>query len=99
MREQPKGSGDEEDAWYLATRLLADLYLNELNRPDLAIGAYTSYREYQKSGAETLFQLARAYEANSNIPAAIKIYEAVLAYEKHPRFWDATEAVRKLKGS
>ncbi len=99
VREQPKGSGDEEDAWFLATRLLADLYLNELDRPDLAIGAYTAYREYQKSGAETLFQLARAYEANGNIPAAIKIYEAVLAYEKHPRFWDATEAVRKLKGS
>ncbi len=98
VREQPKGSGDEEDAWFLATRLLADLYLNELSRPDLAIQAYTAYREYQKSGAETLFQLARAYEANHNIPAAIKIYEAVTAYEKHPRFWDATEAVRKLKG-
>ena len=99
IREQPKGSGDEEDAWFLATRLLADMYLNELERPDLAIVAYTSYREYQKSGAETLFQLARAYEANNNIPAAIKIYEAVTAYEKHPRFWDATEAVRKLKGN
>ena len=98
VREQPKGSGDEEDAWYLATRLLADLYLNELERPDLAILAYTSYREYQKSGAETLFQLGRAYEATNNIPAAIQIYEAVTAYEKHPRFWDATEAVRKLKG-
>ena len=99
IREQPKGSGDEEDAWFLATRLLADLYLNELARPDLAIGAYTAYREYQKSGAETLFQLARAYEANNNIPAAIQIYEAVTAYEKHPRFWDATEAVRKLKAT
>jgi len=99
VREQPKGSGDEEDAWFLATRLLADLYLNELARPDLAIQAYTAYREYQKSGAETLFQLARAYEANNNIPAAIQIYEAVTAYEKHPRYWDATEAVRKLKGT
>ena len=99
IREQPKGSGDEEDAWFLATRLLADLYLNELSRPDLAIQAYTSYREYQKSGAETLFQLARAYEANNNIPAAIQIYEAVTAYEKHPRYYDATEAVRKLKGN
>ena len=97
--EQPKGSGDEEDAWFLATRLLADMYLNELQRPDLAIVAYTSYREYQKSGAETLFQLARAYEANNNIPAAIQIYEAVTAYEKHPRYYDATEAVRKLKGN
>jgi tetratricopeptide (TPR) repeat protein len=98
VREQPKGSGDEEDAWYLATRLLADLYLNELGRPDLAIQAYTAYREYQKSGAETLFQLAKAYEANSDIPSAIQIYQVVTAYEKHPRYWDATEAVRKLKG-
>lgn len=99
IREQPKGSGDEEDAWYIATRLLAEMYLNELERPDLAIVAYTSYREYQKSGAETLFQLARAYEATNNVPAAIQIYEAVRAYEKHPRYWDATEAVRKLKGN
>jgi tetratricopeptide (TPR) repeat protein len=97
VREQKRGSGDEEDAWFLATRILADLYLNELDRPDLAVQAYTAYREYSKSGGETLFQLGKAYEAAGNVPAAIKSYEAVTAYEKHPRYYDATEAVSRLK--
>lgn len=98
IREQKRGSGDEEDAWFLATRVLGDLYLNELDRPDLAVRAYTDYREYTKSGGETLFQLGKAYEAAGNVPAAIKSYESVTAYEKHPRYWDATEAVSRLKG-
>jgi tetratricopeptide (TPR) repeat protein len=98
VREQPKGNGEEEDAWYLATRILGDLYLNELQRPDLAVAAYTSYRGYHKSGAETLFQLALAHEAAGNAAAAIKCYEAVTGYKDHPRYWDANEAVRRLKG-
>lgn len=99
VREQPKGSGEEEDAWYLATRILGDLYLNELKRPDLAVNAYTAYRSYHKSGAETLYQLALAHEAAGNAAAAIKCYEAVTGYKEHPRYWDANEAVRRLKGA
>ncbi len=98
VREQEKGSGEEEDAWYLATRLLGDLYLNELKRPDLAVVAYSSYRGYHRSGAETLFQLALAHEAAGNTPAALKCFESVTGYKEHPRYWDATEAVRRLKG-
>ena len=98
VREQEKGSGEEEDAWYLATRLLGDLYLNELKRPDLAVLAYSSYRSYHRSGAETLFQLALAHEAAGNAPAALKCFEAVTGYKEHPRYWDANEAVRRLKG-
>ncbi len=100
VRERPRGSGEEnEDAWYLATRLLADLYLNELDRPDLAVAAYTDYREYQKSGAETMYQLGLANEKLGNTPAAIKAYEGVTVYAQHPRYYDATEAVRRLKGN
>jgi hypothetical protein len=98
VRETEKGSGDEEDAWYLATRLLGDLYLNELKRPDLAVLAYSAYRSYHKSGAETLYQLALAQEAAGNAPAALKCFEAVTGYKEHPRYWDATESVRRLKG-
>ena len=98
VREKEKGSGEEEDAWYLATRLLGDLYLNELKRPDLAVSAYSSYRGYHKSGAETLYQLALAHEAAGNAPAALKCFESVSGYKEHPRYWDATEAVRRLKG-
>jgi tetratricopeptide (TPR) repeat protein len=97
VREQKRGSGEEEEAWFLAVRLLGDLYLNELNRPDLAVSAYTAYREYHKAGAETLFQLAKAYEANGNIAAALRSYDAVTAYKDHPRHWEAADAVRRLK--
>ena len=60
VRENAKGSGDEEEAWYNTTRLLGQLYLEELNRPDLALkaynqlvydahwhGSYQSYRSYR----------------------------------------------------
>jgi tetratricopeptide (TPR) repeat protein len=98
VRQEPKGSGEEEDAWYVATRLLGDLYLDELNRPDLAVGCFSDYRSYQKSGADTLYRLGQAQEAAGNVPAAVKAFEAVTAYTSHPRYWEATEAVRRLKG-
>lgn len=96
IREGKKGSGDEEEAWYAATKILGDLYLDELNRPDLAVRAYTDYKEYGKSGADTLFKLGRAYEAMGDVPNAVKFYTAVTAYEEHPRYWDAKEALRRL---
>jgi len=96
IRETQKGSGDDEDAWYAATKILGQLYLEELNRPDLAVRAFLDYKEYSKSGADTLYQLARAYEAQNDAPNAIRFYEAVTAYEAHPRFWDAKEALRRF---
>ena len=97
VREQPRGSGDEEDAWFIAVRLLGDLYLNELDRPDLAAGCYKAFLDYQKSGADTLYRLGQAHEKAGNVPAAIKSYEAVTMYPQHPRYHDAQEAVRRLK--
>jgi tetratricopeptide (TPR) repeat protein len=97
LREQPRGSGEDEDAWYLAHRLLGELYLEEYQRPDLAIACFQTFRDYQKSGADTLFHLARAYEAAKQIPSAIRYYEMVTAYQGHPRYWDASEAARRLK--
>lgn len=96
VREGKKGSGDEEENWYNATRLLGDLYLDELNRPDLAIRAYQDYKEFHKSGADTLYKLGRAYEAQGDHPNAIRFYEAVTAYEAHPRYWEAKDALRRL---
>jgi len=98
VREQPRGSGDEEDAWFIAVRLLGDLYLDELDRPDLAVGCYSAFREYQKSGADTLFLLGKAHEKSGNVTAAIKCYEAVSMYPQHPRFYEAAESARRLKG-
>jgi tetratricopeptide (TPR) repeat protein len=97
VRSEKRGSGDDEDAWFIATKLLGDLYLDELDRPDLAIGCYTDYREYQRSGADTIYRLGEAYEKKGDVTAAIKAFELVTAYQNHPRYWDATEAVRRLK--
>jgi tetratricopeptide (TPR) repeat protein len=98
IHEAKKGSGEDEDAWYAAAKILGQLYLDELNRPDLAVKAFTDYKEYSKSGADTLYQLGRAYEAMGDQKNAIRFYEAVTAYEEHPRYWDAKEAVKRLRG-
>ncbi|MDB5312238.1 MAG: Tetratricopeptide repeat protein, partial [Gemmataceae bacterium] len=84
------------EAWYATTKILGDLYLDELNRPDLAVKALQDYKEYGKSGADTLYKLGRAYEAQGDRANAIRFYEAVTAYEAHPRYWDAKEALRLL---
>ncbi|MDY3554571.1 tetratricopeptide repeat protein [Gemmata sp. JC717] len=98
VRESEKGSGDEEEAWYNSTRLLGQLYLEELGRPDLALKAYSDYKEYHKSGADTLFNIARCYEALGDSTNAAKFYNAVTAFEEHPKYWEAKDALTRLKG-
>ena len=97
VRQSPRGGGDDEDAWFLATRQLGDLYLDELQRPDLAVGCFRDFREFQKSGADTLYRLGQAHEAAGDVKAAIQSYKAVTAYSGHPRYWDADAAVRRLQ--
>lgn len=95
-----KGSGDEEEAWYAATKLLGQLYLEELGKPENALHCYTAYKEYFKSGADTLYQIARCYEAMGDTKHAIQFYNAVTAYEGHSLYWDAKDALKRLgKGS
>lgn len=96
IREGEKGSGEEADAWYTTTKLLGQLYLDEFGRPDLALKCYTDFKDYHKSGADTLFQIAKCYEAMGDTPNAIKFYNAVTAYEGHSLYWDAKEALRRL---
>lgn len=96
VRVGQKGSGDEEEAWYNTTKLLGQLYLEELGHPDLALRAYLDYKEYHRSGADTLYQIARCYEALGDPANAAKFYNAVTAYEEHPRYWDAKEALKRL---
>ncbi len=98
VRVGKRGSGDEEDAWFTTTKVLGNLYLDELDRPDLALQCLNDYREYHKSGADTLYRLGETYEKMGNVAAAIKLYEAVTAYDKHPRYWDARQAISRLKG-
>ncbi|WP_439626612.1 tetratricopeptide repeat protein [Gemmata sp.] len=96
VREAEKGSGEEQEAWYTTTKLLGQLYLEEFSRPDLALKCYSDYKDYHKSGADTIYQIAKCYEAQGDTPNAIKFYSAVTAYEGHTLYWDAKEALRRL---
>ena len=98
LRALPRGSGDDEDAWFAGTRLLGAIYLDEIDRPDLAADCFNAYRESPRSGAETLFQLGRALERAGDSAGAIRAYEGVSkAYGSHPRAHEAGEAARRLR--
>jgi tetratricopeptide (TPR) repeat protein len=97
VREAKPSGGDDLEAWYQATRTLGEMYLNELGRPDLAVRCFLDYREHSRSGADTLFNIARSYEAAGDRANAIRYYDAVTAYDQHPKYWEAQDAVRRLK--
>ena len=84
---------DDQNAWFLACRLLGDLYLRQLDRPDLAVQCYTAYRNSAKSGADTLYKLGEAYEQLGEARRAAKFYEQVTAYDEHPLAPDARARV------
>ncbi|MFO0808349.1 MAG: tetratricopeptide repeat protein [Gemmataceae bacterium] len=88
--------GDDQEAYYLTCRLLGDLYLRELDKPDLAVQCFTEYRASSKSGADTLYKLGQAYEQLGEAKRAAKFYEQVTAYESHPLAPDARDALRRV---
>jgi tetratricopeptide (TPR) repeat protein len=88
---------DDEDLWYQGARLLGDLYLNEIGRPDLAVICYKAFRESAKSGADTLFKLGQAYEQMGDHARAAKCYEQVTAYEGHPLAYEARSALARMQ--
>lgn len=90
------GSGEDDEAWHLACRLLGDLYLRELDQPALAIECFTAYRASAKSGADTLFKLGEAYEQLGETARAARFYEQVTAYDGHPLQNEARDALRRL---
>jgi tetratricopeptide (TPR) repeat protein len=94
--DKPKGSGDEEDAWYTTAKLLGRLYLDELGKPENALQCFMKFKDYHKSGADTLYQIGRCYEAMGDLPHAIQFYRAVTGYEGHPLYWDAKESLKRL---
>ncbi len=96
-RPENFATGADEEAWYLANRLLGDLYLAELARPDLALECFTSYRQSSKSGADTLYKLGQTYEQLGDRPRATKFYRHVVSYEGHPLAPDARDALGRLE--
>jgi tetratricopeptide (TPR) repeat protein len=93
------GGSDEEDAWYTGSRLLGELYLNELSRPDLAVPCLLDFKKSPKSGADTLYKLGVAYEQVGDVSRAKRCYEQVTAYEQHPLAPDARAALYRLQSS
>jgi tetratricopeptide (TPR) repeat protein len=87
----------DEDAWYVACRLLGETYLYELGRPDLAVSCLKDFRKSSKSGADTLYKLAQAYEQLGDRARAKKCYEHVIAYNGHPLVMDARDALYRMQ--
>lgn len=92
-------SGEDEEAWFFGCRLLGDLYLQDLARPDLAIPCYAAYRKSSKSGADTIYKMGQAYEQVGDRARAMKCYEQVTAYESHPLAGEARDALSRLQSA
>src|SRR5262249_18726099 len=90
-------SGEDEEAWYQASQLLGDLYL-ELGRADLAGPCLNDFRKSSKSGGRTAFKLGAAYEQRGDPQRAEESYEQVTAYEGNPLAPEAQEALQRMQG-
>jgi tetratricopeptide (TPR) repeat protein len=88
-------TGDDEDAWYLASQLLGDLYM-EIGRADLAVPCFNDFRKSSKSGAKTLYKLGQAYEQLGDQAKAIRFYKQVTAYDGNPLAPEAYDALHRL---
>ncbi len=97
-KDKAANSGEEQEAWYVANQLLADLYL-ETSRADQALLCLTDFRESSRSGARTLYKMGQAYEQLGDRAKAMKCYENVTAYEGNPLVYEAREAMSRMKSA
>lgn len=88
-------NSDEEEAWYTACKLLGDMYLHE--QPEKALECFLIYRQSPRSGGDTWYKMGVAYEALGQQDKAIRCYEQVVAFERHPLAPDARLALDRLK--
>ena len=77
---------------------LGDLYLNELDRADLAVDCFLEFRKATKSGADTLYKLGLAYERLNEPARAAKYFEQVKAFDGHPLASEAGSALARVRG-
>jgi hypothetical protein len=99
VRENKPSGQEERDIHEWATRQLAALYLDEYNRPDLAVVCLKEFLESEKSGARTVFDLGRAYEAMGDRHKAMIYYQQATTYDNNPIRYDAEESLNRLKSS
>jgi hypothetical protein len=95
-RPEKFASAEDEEAWYNACKLLGNMYLQELHKPDLAVQCFLDFRKSPKSGADTMFRLGQAYEELGDRVRAKKCYGQVVAFEDHPLAPDARDALARL---
>jgi tetratricopeptide (TPR) repeat protein len=88
---------EDEDAWFLASKLLGEMYLYDLHRPDLAVACFKDFRQSSKSGADTIYKLGQAYEQIGDLVRAVKSYKHVVSYDSHPLAPDARDALERLQ--
>jgi tetratricopeptide (TPR) repeat protein len=83
--------------YFDACRLLADLYLEHLDKPAEAYGLLKKIERWSGSGADTLFKLGVACERLERLKEAKKWYEMVTqVYGDHPKAGEARAAVERL---
>lgn len=100
LREQKPekfATGDDEESWYTANRILGRLYLDEFARPDLAVDCFKEFQKSSRSGADTLYFLGLCYEKTGDLKRAARYFEQVIAYDAHPRVPDAREALYRVQ--
>ena len=97
VREMKPSGGEEREAREWTTRQLGVLYLDDYNRPDLAVECLKEFLDSEKSGARTLYDLGRAYEAMGDSTRAVNYFTQAAAFEDNPIRWDAEEAIRRVR--
>jgi tetratricopeptide (TPR) repeat protein len=86
---------EEARAWFFAHRLLGDLYVDD--KADQAVLCYKEFLTSDHAGADTYYRLGRAYEALGDSARAARCYETVTGYEQHPLYYEARDALDRVK--
>lgn len=94
-RPERFGGEDEEEAWYLAHRILGDLYLE--TKPDQAVQCFQEYKKSTKAGADTSYKMGRGFESLGDFARALRCYEDVMVYPDHPLYYEARDAIDRVK--
>ncbi len=85
----------EEDAWFVAHRLLGDLHLDD--KPAEAVKCFLEFRKSSRAGADTMYKLGRAYEGVADFPRAARCFEEVTTFPEHPLYYDARDGLERVK--
>ncbi len=89
------GSEEEEDAWFVAHRLLGDIYLD--NQAEQAALCFQEFKKSPRSGADTAYKLGRAYENLGDLRRAAIYYDEVTTFPEHPLYYEARDGLERVK--